>query len=447
MTKSELKAKAAELGKLFKVNPKEDNLTYQEEGTGVYQIKEKELASAILKAKRIKDFEKYGIDDAEWDLDDGYIVFMKGDNAIYFSAVVDMEMNESSNAELRKLAQEAAKKLGIKITETPDSFKPLMGAQFEITEKDYFKIVSAFKRAGSDPEELGFYDMTFDNHDLTVLIDFEDMDDGIQFYVPGINESGKSAMNEGTPSKDEGRKLAAKYAKFLGIAHKETDDTWGGDGAIFKISVKGFVNAVKKIRTTQGAKQLPVDKMKVFTTGAVVEKLDVDEVEIADNEGYIRFTKGTKDVYLQTDWAEDDKELLAESDEINESLSNERDFALAIMKRLGIKGKQIGRTNVFEVSGSDRIKIDKLKPNDELGKVIIFGVEDNEYSTDLEVKTYLMPKRLTVRFTDEAEMFESTEENLPEWSANAARKMNESAEVNPVTGRPLYKMSVPDHMI
>lgn len=298
MNKSELKAKATELGKLFKVNPTEDNLTYQEDGAAVYQIKEKELASAILKAKRIKDFEKYGIDDAEWDLDDGYIVFMKGDNAIYFSAVVDMEMNES-------------------------------------------------------------------------------------------------AMNEGTPSKDEGRKLAAKYAKFLGIAHKETDDTWGGDGAIFKISVKGFVNAVKKIRTTQGAKQLPVDKMKVFTTGAVVEKLNVDEVEIADNEGYIRFTKGTKDVYLQTDWAEDDKELLAESNEMNEALTNERDFALAIMKRLGIKGKQIGRTNVFEVSGSDRMKIDKLKPNDELGKVIIFGVEDNEYSTDLEVKTYLMPKRLT----------------------------------------------------
>ena len=99
------------------------------------------------------------------------------------------EMNESSNSELRKLAQVAAKTLGIKFTETKDSFKPLMGAQFEITEKDYRKIVSVFKRAGSDPEELGFYDMTFDNHDMTVLIDFEDTDDSIQFYVSGMNES------------------------------------------------------------------------------------------------------------------------------------------------------------------------------------------------------------------------------------------------------------------
>lgn len=98
-------------------------------------------------------------------------------------------MNESSNSELRKLAQVAAKTLGIKFTETKDSFKPLMGAQFEITEKDYRKIVSVFKRAGSDPEELGFYDMTFDNHDMTVLIDFEDTDDSIQFYVSGMNES------------------------------------------------------------------------------------------------------------------------------------------------------------------------------------------------------------------------------------------------------------------
>lgn len=105
------------------------------------------------------------------------------DNAVTFA------MNESSSSELRKLAQVAAKTLGIKITETPDSFKPLMGAQFEITEKDYRKIVSVFKRAGSDPEELGFYDMTFDNHDMTVLIDFEDVDDSIQFYVSGMNES------------------------------------------------------------------------------------------------------------------------------------------------------------------------------------------------------------------------------------------------------------------
>ena len=92
---------------------------------------------------------------------------------------------------------------------------------------------------------------------------------------------------------------------------------------------------------------------------------------------------------------------------LNESLRNEVDFANTIMRKLGIKGKQIGHTNVFEVSGRDRMKIDKLKANDELGDVIIFNVEDDNYSTNLEVKTYLMPKCLTIKFTDEAEMFES----------------------------------------
>lgn len=95
--------------------------------------------------------------------------------------------------------------------------------------------------------------------------------------------------------------------------------------------------------------------------------------------------------------------------DMNESLKDELDFGKAIMKHLGIKGKQIGRTNVFEVSGRDRMKIDKLKENDELGEIIIFGVEDDAYSTNLEVKTYFMPKTLTVKFTDEAEMFESVQ--------------------------------------
>ena len=101
----------------------------------------------------------------------------------------ESEMSESSNSELLKLAKSAAKTLGIKFKETPNSYKALMGASFEITEKDFIKIVNAFKRAQSDPAELGFYDMTFDNHEMDVLIDFEDYDDSILFYVGGINES------------------------------------------------------------------------------------------------------------------------------------------------------------------------------------------------------------------------------------------------------------------
>lgn len=201
-------------------------------------------------------------------------------------------LNESSNAALLKLAQTAAKALGIKFKETPSSYKALMGASFEITEKDFIKIVKEFKRAQSDPAAFGFYEMTFDNPEMSVLIDFEDEEDGILFYVGGMNES----------------------------------------------------------------------------------------------------------------------------------LQNELDFGNAIMKHLGIKGKQIGRTNVFEVSGRDRMKIDKLKANDELGDIIIFGVKDDNYSTNLEVKTYLMPKTVTVKFTDEAEMFESSAVN------EATNTLNEASE-------------------
>lgn len=98
-------------------------------------------------------------------------------------------INESSNSGLLKLAQTAAKSLGIKFKETPSSYKAIMGASFEITEKDFIKIVNAFKRSQSDPAAFGFYEMTFDNPEMSVLIDFEDEEDSILFYVGGINES------------------------------------------------------------------------------------------------------------------------------------------------------------------------------------------------------------------------------------------------------------------
>lgn len=134
-----------------------------------------------------------------------------------------------------------------------------------------------------------------------------------------MHVSKNPAMNEGMPSKSEALKFAQTFAKFLGIAYKESDDTWNGAGAFFEISQKGFDKAKKKIRKEQGTKQLKLGEFEIFSTGPVVEKLDVDEVEIEDQEGYIRFTKGTKDVYFQADWASDDKELLNESTvELNE---------------------------------------------------------------------------------------------------------------------------------
>lgn len=134
--------------------------------------------------------------------------------------------------------------------------------------------------------------------------------------IGGMNESEASEMNEGMPPKNEALKDAQKYSKFLGIAYKESDDTWNGAGAFFEISQKGLKKAKDKIRKEQGTKQPKLGEFEIFTTGPVVEKLNIDELEIEDQEGYIRFTKGTKDVYFQADWASDDKELLNESDDL-----------------------------------------------------------------------------------------------------------------------------------
>lgn len=131
-----------------------------------------------------------------------------------------------------------------------------------------------------------------------------------------MHVSKNPAMNEGMPPKGEALKDAEKYSKFFGIAFKESDDTWNGAGAFFEISQKGLKKAKDKIRKEQGTKQLKLGEFEIFTTGPIVEKLNVDEVEIEDQEGYIRFTKGTKDVYFQADWASDDKELLNESVEV-----------------------------------------------------------------------------------------------------------------------------------
>lgn len=211
MNKNEFKAEAARIGKLLGVIPTMDNYTFSDPKSPVFQIKENELRSVVRKAKALKDPEAHGIDDIEWDFEEGYICFLlPGGFALYLSTEADMEMseaneatkalnthasnkmNESSKSELLKLAQTAAKSLGIKFKEAPSSYKALMGASFEITEKDFIKIVNAFRRSQSDPAAFGFYEMTFDNPEMSVLIDFEDEEDSILFYVGGMSESNES---------------------------------------------------------------------------------------------------------------------------------------------------------------------------------------------------------------------------------------------------------------
>ena len=297
MNKNEFKAEAARIGKLLGVIPTMDNYTFSDPKSPVFQIKEKELRSVVRKAKALKDLEAHGIDDIEWDFEEGYIAFMlPGGFALYLSTEADMEMNEaeatkalntrasnkmneSSKSELLKLAQTAAKSLGIKFKETPSSYKALMGASFEITEKDFIKIVNAFKRSQSDPAAFGFYEMTFDNPEMSVLIDFEDEEDSILFYVGGMSESrASSAANEATNTLNEAseermRKKARAIAKFFGVEIDETVGSFGFFASSAGIDKSSYDKIIKIINQTKN----------------IETKLGVNFVEVWSKVNSIRF--------------------------------------------------------------------------------------------------------------------------------------------------------------
>lgn len=334
MNKNEFKAEAARIGKLLGVSPTMDNYTFSDPKSPVFQIKEKELRSVVRKAKALKDPEAHGIDDIEWDFEEGYIAFMlPGGFALYLSTEADMEMNEagatkalntraankmneSSKSELLKLAQTAAKSLGIKFKETPSSYKALMGASFEITEKDFIKIVNAFKRSQSDPAAFGFYEMTFDNPEMSVLIDFEDEEDSILFYVGGMSESSESsAANEATNTLNEAseermRKKARAIAKFFGVEIDETVGSFGFFASSAGIDKSSYDKIIKVINQTKD----------------IEKKLGVNFVEVWSKVKSIRFNvyRSEDDIFFKLQGMNESYDHIPEytpsvSNEMNES--------------------------------------------------------------------------------------------------------------------------------
>jgi hypothetical protein len=316
MNKKEIIEFSAKLGKLLGVNPTMDNYTFSDPKSPVFQIKEKELRSVVRKAKALKDPEAHSIDDIEWDFEEGYIAFtLPGGFALYLSTEADMEMNEaeatkalntrasnkmneSSKSELLKLAQTAAKSLGIKFKETPSSYKALMGASFEITEKDFIKIVNAFKRSQSDPAAFGFYEMTFDNPEMSVLIDFEDEEDSILFYVGGMSES--SAANEATNTLNEAseermRKKARAIAKFFGVEIDETVGSFGFFASSAGIDKSSYDKIIKIINQTKN----------------IEKKLGVNFVEVWSKVNSIRFNvyRSEDDIFFKLQGMNESVEL------------------------------------------------------------------------------------------------------------------------------------------
>ena len=335
MNKNEFKAEAARIGKLLGVIPTMDNYTFSDPKSPVFQIKEKELRSVVRKAKALKDLEAHGIDDIEWDFEEGYIAFMlPGGFALYLSTEADMEMNESNEAtkalntraankmnessksELLKLAQTAAKSLGIKFKETPSSYKALMGASFEITEKDFIKIVNAFKRSQSDPAAFGFYEMTFDNPEMSVLIDFEDEEDSILFYVGGMSEANESSaakqatntLNEA--SEDRMRKKALDIAKFFGVKIDDANGHFGFFASSAGIDKSSYDKIIKIINQTKD----------------IEKKLGVNFVEVWSKVNSIRFNvyRSEDDIFFKLQGMNESYDHIPEytpsvSNEMNES--------------------------------------------------------------------------------------------------------------------------------
>lgn len=333
MNKNEFKVEAARIGKLLGVIPTMDNYTFSDPKSPVFQIKEKELRSVVRKAKALKDPEAHGIDDIEWDFEEGYIAFMlPGGFALYLSTEADMEMNEaneatkalntrasnkmneSSKSELLKLAQTAAKSLGIKFKETPSSYKALMGASFEITEKDFIKIVNAFKRSQSDPAAFGFYEMTFDNPEMSVLIDFEDEEDSILFYVGGMSEAIQYAIGSVNPMNEASearmRKKALDIAKFFGVEIDDANGHFGFFASSAGIDKSSYDKVIKIINQTKN----------------IEKKLGVNFVEVWSKVNSIRFNvyRSEDDIFFKLQGMNESYDHIPEytpsvSNEMNES--------------------------------------------------------------------------------------------------------------------------------
>lgn len=128
---------------------------------------------------------------------------------------------------------------------------------------------------------------------------------------------------------------------------------------------------------------------------------------------------------------------------LNESIRTPSDAAKAISKFFKVAIKPTGTPDVFEVSGRDRTKLSDIKEGEIIdGNLMIDSIEDDHYAISIEIRKSGASRGVKVRFTDEPEMFESEISEHPQTS-----EMNESVELNEVTGLPKYKTSVPVHML
>lgn len=127
-----------------------------------------------------------------------------------------------------------------------------------------------------------------------------------------------------------------------------------------------------------------------------------------------------------------DKKLTMNESEMNESVKVFNDAAKLIAGYLNIKFKPTGTPDVFEVSGRDRMKIEKLQEGDILdNNMMVDGIVDDNYTVNIELRKPGMSRAIIVRFTDEPEMFESVDEKtfLKDFSKATGLKVSRESEI------------------
>lgn len=196
MNKNEFKAEAARIGKLLGVSPTMDNYTFSDPKSPVFQIKEKELRSVVRKAKALKDPEAHGIDDIEWDFEEGYICFMlPGGFALYLSTEADMEMsesintlNEASEARMRKKALDIAKFFGVEIDVANGHFG-FFASSAEIDKSSYDKVIKIINQTKNIEKKLGVNFVEVWSKVNSIRFNVYRSEDDIFFKLQGMNES------------------------------------------------------------------------------------------------------------------------------------------------------------------------------------------------------------------------------------------------------------------
>ena len=411
MNKNEFKAEAARIGKLLGVNPTMDNYTFSDPKSPVFQIKEKELRSVVRKAKALKDKEAHGIEDIEWDFEEGYIVFiLPGDLSLYMSTEADMEMNESKTS-IKNEVSRLAKVFGVKpklISMDKNE------AYYQITASEYKKIIDEFEDQDEDPEAFNLMGLYPSSKSKSIEFTTED-EDSITFGISAVNES----TNE--------KQFFKEFTQTTGIRVGRDSEIYEDNRGL--VAIDAYDKACLQFGIIKPGKW---------------GKFDIKSIKF---DGYYTF-----DVLVEYEGEVFNLQFHSNGS-ARTSADNAKPLAEMLLKNLGLKSSASGKIRGYYVSDVDPkaySKLKQLKPGTVEGDLIITAVGANPngvYGGSPFIVEAVHPKGFVELVFRDAEVLKTElneSANLPEHSPEV---MNESTELNEVTGLPKHKTIVPKHML